>query len=160
MPVLDDFKNTLHPDFLLKLLCGSLAHYAQSGADNSVFITERTTAAQTAAAALSPHPIGQFDFYRAAKRQAYWTVHTRTDGHIVIAARARIENQIGVVETDAIASGGRFARSFLPASWRAGTALGRGRAEARRTALLAREIGTTLLFIARLFLPLDATSIS
>lgn len=103
---------------------------------------------------------GQFDFYRAARRQASWTVHTRADGHIVIAARARIENQIGVVETDAIASGGRCARSSLPARWRAGTALGRGRAEARRTALLAREIGTTLLFIARLFLPLDATSIS
>lgn len=117
-------------------------------------------AAQTEAGALRSHPHRHFDFYRAAIRQASWTVHTRADGHIVIAARASIENQIGVVETVAIASGGRCARISLPASWRAGTALGRGRAGARRTAILAREIGTTLLFIARLLLPLDATSIS
>jgi hypothetical protein len=71
------------------------------------------------------------------------TIQTSTEGHIVIATNARIESQIGVSVTDATASAGReAATAFGPA-----TGLRRARAGGRRATLLAREIGTTLLFI-------------
>lgn len=72
------------------------------------------------------------------------TIQTSTEGHIVIATNARIETHIGVSASDATAAGARAAATVSE------PATGRRRARAggrRRTTLLAREIGTTLLFI-------------
>jgi hypothetical protein len=68
---------------------------------------------------------------------------TSADGHIVIATSARIESQTGVSRKEATAAAGRGAAAvFRPA-----TGLRYVRAGVRRATLLAREIGTTLLFI-------------
>ena len=81
--------------------------------------------------------------YQLTTREPTWTVQTSADGHIVIAINARIENQIGVLCKEVTAAAGRAETTVLwPAS-----GLGRIRAGARRATLLAREIGTTLLFI-------------
>src|SRR5258708_4960230 len=76
-------------------------------------------------------------------RYASLTVETNADGHIVIATSAKIESQIGVLGTPAASSAGRLTAAPL----RPATGLRCVRAGAWRATLLAREIGTTLLFI-------------
>jgi hypothetical protein len=81
--------------------------------------------------------------YQPAMRYASLTVQTSADGHIVIATSAKIESQIGVLGTPAASSAGRLTAAPL----RPATGLRCVRAGAWRATLLAREIGTTLLFI-------------